>query len=102
MVKKAQRPDLYQLLGVSGVGSKASEKEIRQAYKRAALSCHPDRFSDKGDAEKKEAEKRFKELGDVLEILTDDFKRKLWDEGHDQESIAQQVQMRDQQRSQGR
>ena len=97
LVKKSQRPDLYALLGVKGVGSKASEKEIRQAYKRAALECHPDRFSDKGEAERKEAERKFKELGEALEILTDDFKRKLWDEGHDIESINQQVQMRDQQ-----
>ena len=33
LIKKAQRPDLYALLGVQGVGSKASEKEIRAAYK---------------------------------------------------------------------
>ena len=77
LVKKAQRPDLYKLLGIGGVGSKASEKEIRQAYKKAALSCHPDRFSDKGEAEKQEAEKKFKELGDALDVLTDPFKRKL-------------------------
>jgi len=31
---------LYALLGVKGVGSKASEKEIRGAYKRAALEWH--------------------------------------------------------------
>ena len=29
------------LLGVKGVGSKASEKEIRMAYKKAALRWHP-------------------------------------------------------------
>ena len=100
LVKKSQRPDLYALLGVKGMGSKASEKEIRQAYKRAALECHPDRFSDKGEAERKVAEAKFKELGDALDILTDEFKRKLWDEGHDAESIAQRVQMRDQQQQQ--
>ena len=94
LVKKAQRPDLYKLIGVPGVGAKASEKEIRQAYKKAALACHPDRFSDKGEKEKKDAEKRFKELGEALDILTDEYKRKLWDEGHDLESIAEQVQRR--------
>ena len=95
LVKKSKRPDLYGLLGVKGVGSKASEKEIRAAYKRSALECHPDRHSDKGDQEKAEAEKKFKALGDALEILTDPFRRKLWDDGHDQESIAVQVQERD-------
>ena len=102
LVKKAQRPDLYALLGVTGMGCKASEKEIRAAYKKAALECHPDRFSDKGDAERKAAEAKFKELGEALDILTDDFKRKLWDEGHDAESIAQRVAMRDQQQQQQR
>ena len=67
-----------------------------------ALACHPDRFSDKGDAEKKEAERKFKELGEALDILTDEFKRKLWDEGHDQESISQQVAQRAQQQQPGR
>lgn len=66
LVKKSQRPDLYALLGVKGVGSKASEKEIRAAYKRAALQCHPDRFADKGEAERKDAEARFKLLGEVF------------------------------------
>ena len=63
----------------------------------AALQCHPDRFSDKDDAERKAAEAQFKELGDALDILTDPFKRQLWDEGHDVDSIAQQVAMREQQ-----
>ena len=34
------------LKGLKGVGSKASEKEIRLAYKKSALECHPDRFAD--------------------------------------------------------
>jgi DnaJ family protein C protein 7 len=97
LVRKSQRKDLYGVIGVKGVGSKASEKEIRLAYKKAALACHPDRFSDKSDEEKKAAEAQFKELGEALDILTDDFKRKLWDEGHDLESIAQRVQMQQQQ-----
>ena len=43
------------------------------------------------------AEAKFKELGEALDILTDEFKRKLWDEGHDLDAIAQRVQMREQQ-----
>ena len=97
LVRKSQRKDLYGLLGVKGLGSKASEKEIRAAYKKSALACHPDRFADADDAAKKEAEAKFKELGEALDILTDEFKRKLWDEGHDLDAIAQRVQMREQQ-----
>lgn len=97
LVRKSQRPDLYKLLGVQGLGSKSSEKEIRAAYKKAALEWHPDRHSDKSEEARKEAELKFKQLGEALDVLTDEFKRKLWDEGHDLESIAQRVQMRDQQ-----
>lgn len=96
LIRKANRPDIYAKLGV---GSKASEKEIRAAYKKAALQYHPDRFGDANDAAKKEAEGKFKELGEALSILTDEFTRKLWDEGHDLESIGQRVQMK---RSNGR
>jgi len=46
-----------------------------------ALECHPDKTFEMGADEKKAAEERFKVLGDALEILTDDFKRKLWNEG---------------------
>ena len=93
LVRKSKRPDLYALLGVSGVGSAKSEKEIRFAYKKAALACHPDKATD--DEERKAFEAKFKELGEALEVLTDEFTRKLWDEGHDLESIAQRVQQRD-------
>ena len=85
---------------MKGVGSKASEKEIRAAYKKGALECHPDRHRDSEEAERKAAEVRFKELGDALDILTDEFKRKLWDQGHAADSIAQQLRMREQQREQ--
>ena len=88
--------DLYARLGYKA-GSKASEKELRSGYKRAALEWHPDRHVDKGPAMRKEAEAKFKALGEALDVLTDPFKRKLWDEGHDLESIAQHVQRRDQQ-----
>ena len=40
-------------------------------------SPHPDKQVNKSDAEKAAAEKKFKELGDMLEILTDPFKRQL-------------------------
>ncbi|KAL1519757.1 hypothetical protein AB1Y20_023265 [Prymnesium parvum] len=97
LIRKAARPDLYALLGVTGVGSKASEKEIRAAYKKAALLVHPDRLADADEATRKKAEAKFKELGSALDILTNEFTRKLWDEGHDLESIAQRVQMQKQQ-----
>lgn len=91
----------YAFIGIKKVGSKASEKEIRAAYKKLALEWHPDKHGESEEAKKK-AEAKFKELGEALDVLTDEFKRKLWDEGHDLESIAQRVQLRDQQAAQQR
>ena len=38
-------PDLYAVLGVD---RRASEKDIRQAYKRLALRLHPDKSREEG------------------------------------------------------
>merc|ERR1712216_222903 len=96
LVRKAARVDLYAMLGVE-FGCKASEKEIRTAYKKRALELHPDRQTGKSDEEKAKAEADFKEIGEALEVLTDPFQKQLWDEGHDLESIKQRVEMRKQQ-----
>ena len=51
---------------------------------------------------RKEAEAKFKALGEALGVLTDPFMRRLWDEGHDLESIAQHVQRCDHSRQDSR
>ena len=80
-----------------GTGVEGEREGDPRGVQESALACHPDRFADADDAAKKEAEAKFKELGEALDILTDEFKRKLWDEGHDLDAIAQRVQMREQQ-----
>lgn len=63
--------DLYLLLEVD---QDAEEKGIKKAYRRKALSCHPDK--NPGD---KNAVALFHQLSDALEVLTDVETRKAYD-----------------------
>lgn len=65
--------DYYAILGVK---KDASEKEIKQAYRRLARKWHPDVNPDK----RKEAEAKFKEINEAYEVLSDPEKRKAYDQ----------------------
>lgn len=68
--------DYYKILGVEKT---ASEDEIKRAYRKLAMRFHPDHQQGKSDAEKKEAEDRFKELNEAYETLSDPEKRQQYD-----------------------
>ncbi|XP_060528187.1 dnaJ homolog subfamily B member 6 isoform X1 [Cylas formicarius] len=64
--------DYYRVLEVS---KSATTVEIKKAYKKLALKWHPDKNPDNMD----EATKKFKEISEAYEVLSDDTKRKLYD-----------------------
>ncbi len=65
----------YDILGVS---RNATTKEITVAFKKLVKELHPDRY--KTEEEKREAEKRFKEVTRAFNILKDPVKRREYDQ----------------------
>lgn len=69
------KKDYYDVLGIS---RDASDRDIKKAYRSAAMKYHPDR--NPGD---KEAEERFKEVSEAYEVLSDAQKKAAYDQfGH--------------------
>ena len=64
--------DYYKTLGIA---KEANEKEIKAAYRKFARKYHPDL-----NPNNKEAEKKFKEINEANEVLSDPEKRKKYDE----------------------
>lgn len=72
----ATKRDYYDVLGVD---KKASQADIKSAYRKMALKWHPDKNQDK----KQEAETKFKEINEAYQILSDAKKRQTYDQfGH--------------------
>ena len=68
----ADKRDYYEVLGVS---KDASADDIKKAYRKMAMKYHPDR--NPGD---KEAEEKFKEVGEAYEVLSDADKKARYDQ----------------------
>lgn len=69
--------DYYEILGID---KSASADDIKKAYRKKAIQYHPDRQIDKSDAEKKEAEEKFKEAAEAYSVLSDPEKRQRYDQ----------------------
>lgn len=72
--------DYYEILGVAKT---ASDEEIKKAYRKLAMKFHPDRVATMADADKKQAEEKFKELQEAYAVLSDSQKKQMYDQfGH--------------------
>ena len=63
--------DYYATLGVA---RKATDQDIRRAYRRLARTCHPDLHPNDPAAEA-----RFKQISEAYEVLSDPQKRQKYD-----------------------
>ncbi len=69
------KKEYYEVLGVSKT---ATKDEIKKAYRKLALQFHPDKNPDN-----KDAEEHFKEVNEAYEVLSNDDKRRRYDQfGH--------------------
>jgi molecular chaperone DnaJ len=68
----ARGTDYYKVLGVD---KKASQEDIKKAYRKLARQYHPDTNKDPG------AEERFKQISEAYDVLGDADKRKKYDRG---------------------
>ncbi len=71
------KKDYYDILGLK---KDATEADIKKAYRKLALSHHPDRVAPE---KKKDAEEKFKEVSEAYAVLSDAKKRQTYDQyGH--------------------
>ena len=82
----AEKPDFYEVLGVSRDSNK---DQIKDSYRKLAMQFHPDRNKSP------EAEERFKQISEAYAVLSDDQKRQQYDtlgkQGFDQRYTEEDI-----------
>jgi len=85
-LKQSKEIDYYKVLGISRT---ATSKEVKKAYRAAALEHHPDKVA---EDQREVAEQKFMGIAAAYEILSDDDLRAKYDRGEDVTGNQQQQQ----------
>lgn len=78
--KKLNRKDYYKILCLD---TKATDDEIKKAYRTQAMKHHPDKHTAAGEEKQKLHEKLFKEVGEAYAVLSDPRQKEIHDTGED-------------------
>eukprot|EP01024_Parvocaulis_polyphysoides_P048263 TRINITY_DN458_c0_g1_i1.p1 TRINITY_DN458_c0_g1~~TRINITY_DN458_c0_g1_i1.p1 ORF type:complete len:669 (-),score=172.32 TRINITY_DN458_c0_g1_i1:221-2197(-) len=81
---KKKGEDLYALLGLENLRWMATEKQLKDGYKKSALKCHPDKIGEGvSDEDRQKLEDKFKRMQEAFETLSDPAKRREYDSTDD-------------------
>lgn len=79
-----EKRDYYEVLGLTEDEKKLHgdefENVLKKKFRKLSFQYHPDRQTDKSEAEKKDAEEKFKEIAEAYGILSDPQKRSEYDQ----------------------
>lgn len=76
-ISKVQTEDIYNPFDVLGVKESASEKHIKDAFKKLSRVLHPDKAP---EDKREEAGQKYLEISKAYKTLTDEVSRKNWEE----------------------
>ena len=83
-LKISQQKDYYKELGLPRT---ATDREIKKAFRKLALQYHPDKLEqetgEEGDRRREEAEKKFRDIAEAYEVLSDEELKGKYDRGED-------------------
>ena len=71
--------DTSKYYNILDIDKSATDEEIKKSYRKAAVKWHPDKWANRTDEEKKNAEEKFKEVGTAYEVLSNPEKKNIYD-----------------------